>query len=483
MRPLLHAGDVIRVRSGEARIGDVVVAKSSSSELTVHRLITRDSSGICMLRGDDTPAVDDPLPLSDLVGRVTAVEGLHGSRLDTPEARALGVATAVYAAAQMMTSHHWTRPRPRLVPSIALAVERALTPRLLDEDAFVLVASRPSHGPTETALARSLITSGLNWDLVLERSVLGQLGPLVFAGVKALQVDDMIPETALASLRRAYVANLARSKWIQDVFVEILARLSSLGIEVLAHKGVVLAAEVYGDPALRVAGDIDLSVRDDDRRRAEAAVADIRDALVSANPDRRDPDGLHVELDGTAHHDVDPSLSGTGRWQCKPLDWPAIWSRSSRVPVRGQQTLVPAPTDMLLTLVANAVRRGFTPVRLVCDIAHAIHRYEGVMDWASLATELHRTGLDHRSWIVLGLAADWFGTRVPASMLEPPDHLRTAFYERAMLHHKHRRPFSRLPTRLLWAGSWPLAFATSFRLALGTVMGSAHSLPRTPRLR
>jgi hypothetical protein len=57
-------------------------------------------------------------------------------------------------------------------------------------------------------------------------------------------------------------------------------------------KGIALGAAVYEDPALRIMGDIDLCVRDAERQRAESAVAEIRDELVRANPDRRSQSGF-----------------------------------------------------------------------------------------------------------------------------------------------------------------------------------------------
>jgi hypothetical protein len=244
----------------------------------------------------------------------------------------------------------------------------------------------------------------------------------------------------------------------------VLDRLGDAKVPVLAHKGVALALTVYPEPALRIAADLDLSVPDRDRRRAEEAVADVRDALVAANPDRRSESGFHIELDGTAHHDVDPSLSGGGRWATGPLDWEGIWRRAQPIDVAGREIFVPCATDLMLTLVANAVRRGFSPVRLVADIAAAATSLEPDIDWDQFERATGSSGLASRSWTALSLAIDWFGAPIPPTLAEAPRGLRTAFYERRLLQHKARRPFRRVPTSVLWAGTHHAAATAALRL-------------------
>jgi hypothetical protein len=59
---------------------------------------------------------------------------------------------------------------------------------------------------------------------------------------------------------------------------------------------------------------------------------------------------------------------------------------------------------------------------------------------------------------------DWCGARVPARLLEPPPDLALAAWERAFLAAKHRQPFRRLPTRVLWAGSHAGALRAAWAL-------------------
>ena len=164
------------------------------------------------------------------------------------------------------------------------------------------------------------IARAVDWNLVAERALLGQVGPQVCIAARGLQCS-WPPKQALHALCQQYVANLSRNRRALQILDTLLELMEAVGIEALAHKGVALTAQVYPDPALRVMGDIDLSVRDSDRERAAVAVRDIREELVRSNPSRRSPSGFHVELDGTAHHDIDPAAFGRGRWGAESLDW------------------------------------------------------------------------------------------------------------------------------------------------------------------
>lgn len=331
-----------------------------------------------------------------------------------------------------------------------------LSSRVAHEDAVLLGLIRPDPFGA-LAWLEPCIAAGVSWPAVVDRAWLEQVGPLAYDGARRLNAAagrPVVPEDTVAALRRHYRGNEARHRELFAILVEVLKRTSSAGIDVMIHKGIALAATVYREPALRVAADIDLSVPEADWARACVVTAEIRQPLSDANPDRRDPRGYHVELDKLAHHDLDASLYGSGRWAALPLDWDRMWIRADSIAVGSYRARVPCPTDLLLTLITNALRRGFRPVRAIADIAHTVHERGAEIDWQDLGAELRRTALDRRSWIALELAAYWLGANIPAHLLEPPPELRMAGYERRLLDRKHEQPSFRLPTRLLWAGSW-----------------------------
>jgi signal peptidase I len=73
MWPSLRSGDVARVEplTESPRPGEVVVARFAHA-LVVHR-VRRCDADACVLRGDNVPAEDPPLPRARLLGRVSLV--------------------------------------------------------------------------------------------------------------------------------------------------------------------------------------------------------------------------------------------------------------------------------------------------------------------------------------------------------------------------------------------------------------------------
>jgi hypothetical protein len=468
MATLLRDGDTVRVRAGAVpRVGDIVIVRTSEG-LIAHRLVSR-RGGQLVLRGDASLTFDPPLAPDAALGVVTAVEtiGRPWRRFDGPLARLLGLVTVAYARL-----HHAAGrgPRPAWLPRLALGIEARLLPPMSPEEAFLVLMARQHIAPPVAARARAIVAEGIDWGRVIEMARVAQLGPLLFAGTRQLGDDAGIPMPVQDQLRMLYTGNWARSRRVRALLVEMLARLAGEGVPVLAHKGAALAATVFADPALRIAGDLDLSVPDADRARAEHATDAVRQPLAAANPDRRDPAGYHIELDGTVHHDLDPSRYGAGHWQAGELDWSGIWQRAEGIDVDGQPMLIPCPTDLLLTLVANAVRRGFTPCRLVSDLAETIAHHGETIDWPAFAAATQSTRLDQRSWIALGLAAEWFGADVPAHLLEPPPNQHLLAHERLILAIKQRHPSWRTPSRMVWAGSRRRAL----RLGLGLAWAMAR---------
>ncbi len=482
MAPTIRPGDCLRVLLGtEARVGQVVVARTDSG-LVVHRLIARRGDRL-VLRGDNAPRADAPIAASAVLGHVSAVERPDGRtrRLDMPGSRIVALATAAYGQAQAAVGRG---PRPKHVPALAGRIGRRLLGTTSAEESFVLLVARRRISAVAAELALDLAHRGLDWNRVVSLAVLGQLGPLLYLGTRQLGPDSHLPNGFSQRLQTLYAASWQRGRRLEDLLAQLLERLSAEAIPVLAHKGAALALTVFDDWALHLSGDLDLSVPDADYERAVRLTHDIWQPLADANPDRRHPGGYHVELDRAVHHDLEPSRHGGGRWQAGQLDWPRIWAGAQSAHVRGHRLLVPNPTDLVLTLVANAVRRGFTPVRLISDLAETIDRYGETdrggacpthspgsdaagptIDWPRLEAELRRSRLDRRAWIALDLCADWFDAQIPPQLLEPPPDLKPAAYEWWILEHKRRRPFWRVPTRVLWAGSARAALVMAFRLA------------------
>lgn len=78
-----------------------------------------------------------------------------------------------------------------------------------------------------------------------------------------------VPEDVLGELRGLAARSRTRALRVGAECARVAKTMAAQGIALLPLKGVPLSMELYGDPAARQAGDLDLMVRDDDVLRAE----------------------------------------------------------------------------------------------------------------------------------------------------------------------------------------------------------------------
>ena len=137
---------------------------------------------------------------------------------------------------------------------------------------FCLALRRPQQAEDLAALRRE-ITAGPDWDRVLEGTRRHRVASLLLAGLKACRSPDL-PASVIAELRRRTLAAATHSL-AQTREIARLARLfAHAGIRVLALKGVVLSAQLYGDPGLRDPRDIDILVDPEAFSDAEALLVE-----------------------------------------------------------------------------------------------------------------------------------------------------------------------------------------------------------------
>ena len=165
--------------------------------------------------------------------------------------------------------------------------------RSLPADARLLLACAargPDPGAIETALDVDDAWSGL-----VERAVRHRLGPLVYATLRAASEAGAVrpPDALMTRLRAIYDRHALRAARRIAKLAAIGPALEGAGIPVIVLKGAALGPALFGDPALRTMGDVDLLVRRDQQEAAgrvllaQGYVADLSggsEACQSANP-------------------------------------------------------------------------------------------------------------------------------------------------------------------------------------------------------
>jgi signal peptidase I len=98
MSPFIRNGSILTIAPNERIfIGDVILYKNYSG-MTAHRVIRKKKSGngfTFITKGDSLKCPDEPVKMSDLLGKVVKVEGKRKIEMDSPSIRVLNYFIAI----------------------------------------------------------------------------------------------------------------------------------------------------------------------------------------------------------------------------------------------------------------------------------------------------------------------------------------------------------------------------------------------------
>jgi hypothetical protein len=283
---------------------------------------------------------------------------------------------------------------------------------------FCLALRRPQRAG-DIAMLEEALAARPDWQAILAGVRRHRVGPLLLERLQACRSANL-PGEVVDALRRDAIDAATRSL-AQTAEVARLARLlAEAGIPLLVLKGVVLSAQLYGDPALRNPRDIDLLV--DPARFADAAAL-----LIGSGYRRCDPllsprqeaaqrrwlkdaafehmaSGVHVEL----HHRLadNPVLF--------PGDFAELWEGREETAVAGA-TIATLPRRLLpFYLGVHGAAHGWFELRWLVDLAALLEAPDAADEAVATAD---KAGLAAPMLHGLLLAHDWLGAPVGESLL------------------------------------------------------------------
>jgi len=282
------------------------------------------------------------------------------------------------------------------------------------EEALLLACARLHMDEAAVERARAQIARGPDWTRFWDLACRHSVTPLLHRSLPPVAAGCPVPAGVLAQAEHAYSLNALRNALRYDALGALLQALRAANVPVIVLKGAALAERIYGDPALRVFGDVDLLVRsDEDKQRAWTAIRDIKRPFM-----------LELAAD---HYDLWIDLPGP--WATERLPLAEMWAAAEPARIAGVETLVLSPAQEMVMLATNFVRRGFAPLKLLVDIAEMARCHGEALPWEQVAEMSARYGLDRFNWYVLGLARDlltrlcqtrsWPGPRTSSSVVPP----------------------------------------------------------------
>lgn len=260
----------------------------------------------------------------------------------------------------------------------------------------------------------SLLTPDLDWQRVLESAEHHRLIPAMHS---ALSGKNGVPSTVrVRAHKRAW-----RVLHFTVELTKIARCFEQRGIEFLAHKGPALAQLLYGNPAMRQFGDLDVIVRSRDFARAKHALMESGyDPGLRLSP-RQEKSFLQSGYECSFGLNSERNLVEL-QWQIVPrfcsinFDIDALFSRSARIDLDGMSLRTLGGEDLLLVLCVHAAKHEWAELGMLRDIA-TLAQFS--LDWNWIVAEARRLGILKILQVSLLAVGDLFRASLPIQ-LPPP---------------------------------------------------------------
>ena len=254
-----------------------------------------------------------------------------------------------------------------------------------------------------------LLTPDLNWDRLLESAQHHRVLPALCA---ALGSRNLLPsEIRIRAHKHAW-----RILHFTVELTKIAGCFEHGGIPFLAHKGLALALVLYGDPAMRQFGDLDLLVRRQDVPRARAALMEVGyEPGLKLSP-RQEKSYLRSGYEYVFGLKAERNLVEL-QWRIVPrfcslnFDIDALFSRSIQIKLDGLRLRTLGYGDLMLVLCVHAAKHEWSQLGMLRDIA-TLAQFD--LDWKWIITEARRLGMLRILQISLLAVRELFFVDLPA---------------------------------------------------------------------
>ncbi|MFY9532323.1 MAG: nucleotidyltransferase family protein [Candidatus Acidiferrales bacterium] len=342
------------------------------------------------------------------------------------------------------------------------------------EKLLLVSCARTRLTPETRERIRALLREPLDWQYLLDAATEHSLRPLLLRYIVAVS-PNVAPAEWLANLQESVRANSIRNLFFTAELCKILDRFSECGISAIPYKGPVLAAQAYGDVALREFDDLDVIVSQRDIHAAHQAITSLGYAAKFPwihSPEIRESfvPGEYSYVDCGRRVAVELHTEYTLRHFPKPPDLDSLRRRLTPVSLGGSRVQTFQPEDLLPILCVHGSKDFWARISWIADISELVQTSEG-FDWQAAMDRAASLGVERMTHLGMVLALDLLNLSVPEEVLRQVNADRSANHLAQQLKH-----------RILAPGLLPLSAPWRFLYRIRTADGYSRGLPYAVRL-
>lgn len=235
---------------------------------------------------------------------------------------------------------------------------------------------------------RSLAAQSVPWEDFCQLGIDHGLGPLLYWHLKA-HAADLTPPAAQARLKANFQLHVVENLRLVEELARLVAEFRRRGLRAIPWKGCALGLAIYGDLALRKAGDLDLLVPPRDFERTTEAMLDLGYRISTPRRPNGRADGWDcyefrfVRADGRVTVEIPWRIPPRSRYFQAGLSFDALWERREPIGAAGAKLYGLPAEEMLLCLCVHGARHQWDRLMWVCDVAELL-RTRPDLDWGRI---------------------------------------------------------------------------------------------------
>jgi Uncharacterised nucleotidyltransferase len=270
------------------------------------------------------------------------------------------------------------------------------------------------------ARIRALITTNCDWQTLDTAAGEHGVAPLVFSQLLE-HFAEVVPAEWQIQMRRKLEEIARRNLYITAEMFRLANIFREQGMIAVPYKGPLLAAQAYGNLAMRQFTDLDFAMRQRDLPKAAALLqANGYNAVFGAMPVDEGIHPTHSEYQfvrPAGNVIVEMQTEITLRYFPRKLDFDALEKRLTSVSIAGGETLSFSPEDTLILLSVHGAKHFWERLMWIADISELSQTSSGIR-WTEAFSRAKEMGVSRIVYLALYLAHRMLEAPLPDDVLE-----------------------------------------------------------------
>jgi hypothetical protein len=285
---------------------------------------------------------------------------------------------------------------------------------------MLLACARTRTSEEASARVRTLIAGGVDWPQLMEAAREHGVTPLVCRQLLT-NFADVVPVEWHVQLRARFEENAQRNLSLAREMVRLSSRFRAEGLPAVPYKGPLLAAQAYGDLALRQFADLDFLMRQRDIPRVQALLlSDGYEAVFGAISEDEGARPTHSEYQfnrPAGRVTVEMQTETTLRYFPRLLDLEGMNNRKKQTTLGGEEIFSFSAEDTLILLAVHGSKHFWERLMWIADIAELAQAKDGVV-WPVAFERADEVGVGRMLRLGLWAAHDMLDAPLPDDVLQ-----------------------------------------------------------------